>query len=441
MYSTMAIDTTKLNNIFISGTYSDTTLKFNDENHTESINIHRNILSIYPCDYFHTLFSRNTNKNIIPIDVWDAYVAYDCIANYFYKVDINKGNLKPSVHLVKSIQCYDFFGIEFNPDLSKNIEFTEEEFDALLDITYKIGFEKYFRIIKKYFPNNYCFVTPKLELYYDILKYTFNKHILAVVNNVSFYGNVNIMDMEGNNSNFLPVYMKSVKYVCNKIKYIVFLHAREIDYYGIFGKKIGNKSGFTSINLISVLDCNEQIFFDALENFNQYKCDGNLYWVIDGDIYTLHGSKLSIIEWYINDVYKNGNMLLCTKNNECMIIDCETRQIIKKNNFNVSNCHFITKNFIAYTRDTSVEIWNFRKDEHKILGCHDNYILCSSVIANNLWITCDIKSVVKIWDANLSQMLYCSKKLCLIDLSKVSTLVGFLTRKFLDKLIKIKYEE
>lgn len=114
----MDIDETKLKDLF-TGIYSDITLIFKDEIHEEVMNVHRSILSIRQPNYFNTLFSHNMNKNTIPINVWDVYTAYDCIANYFYKVDINKGNLKPSVH----------FGIPFDPDLN-----------ALLDITHKIGF-------------------------------------------------------------------------------------------------------------------------------------------------------------------------------------------------------------------------------------------------------------------------------------------------------------
>lgn len=92
-------------------------------------------------------------------------------------------NLKPSKQLVKSIQCCDFFGIPLTFDLNKDIQFTTEEFNALLDIVCKVGYdENYFQIIKQYFPHCYYFTNPRSELYYDTLKYAFNKYMIIVIN-------------------------------------------------------------------------------------------------------------------------------------------------------------------------------------------------------------------------------------------------------------------
>lgn len=113
------------------------------------------------------------------------------------------------------------------------------------------------------------------------------------------------------------------------------------------------------------------------------------------------------------------------------VIDCETRQTIEK--YDVANCHFISKNTIVWTRETLVELWDFRKNECRVLGSHDSKIMCVNVVNDDLLVTCDFELVVKIWNTELLQLLYCSKKLY-ANHSKCQV-VGFLTSKFLDRMM------
>ena len=434
----MNIDKTKLTYLFTSGINSDITLIFDDGEHQESIKGHKIILFIFFSDYFHKFFEQNT----ITISVHDAHVAYDCVANYFYGIDVNKGNLKPSEHLTKSIQCYNFFGIPFNPDLNKDvkfkdikfkdIEFTTKEFDALLDVVNKSGYnEKYYHIIEKYFPDDYYFANSKSEVYYDILKYEFNKHIVAIINfrvGLSLSNKGKIVNMEGNK---LPILINGDQ-VCNQTKKIMYSFSTGIFYVTteqeqcIFWKEI---------NTTTLIDWNET-FFDSLEKFNQSNnCES--CFVINGVVFKWYDdilSKFIIKGWHVKDVYHDGNILVCAKeNNEyTVVIDRETRQVIEKYH-DIANCHFVSKDIVAYTRETLIELWDFRKNECRVLGCHDSKIMCMNVVNDDLLVSCDSGLIVKIWDVKSSRMLYCSKKLYTNN-SKCQV-VGFLTSKFLDRIM------
>lgn len=129
-------------------------------------------------------------------------------------------------------------------------------------------------------------------------------------------------------------------------------------------------------------------------------------------------------------------MVLRKHSGTTIIVDCKTRQIVEKYDCNIINCCFVSESTVAYTRDITVEIWNFRMNECKILGLHDNKIVHINLLADNLLVSCDSELVAKVWNVQLFRMLYCSKKIH-SDNSNYHV-VRFLTYKFLDRMMECK---
>lgn len=130
-----------------------------DQNETEIvINLHKNIL-FSNCIYFKKLLTSCKEKilNKIYIKVPNVYVAHDIIMS-FYKHDVNKGNLPKWKHVLESIKCYDYFGLEFNiRQLLHNLDIPEEGFELLLEVINLIEIEEDFLcyLVHKNLPKKY----------------------------------------------------------------------------------------------------------------------------------------------------------------------------------------------------------------------------------------------------------------------------------------------
>ena len=454
---------TNLEEIFKNGRFSDLKLIFDDGNHQESVKVHKIIMWITsPTNFFHDLLSKNEGKNEIIVPVSNAYTAYDCIAYYFYEVTINKGNLKPAEHITKFIQCCDMFNIPFDFSLDKNIQFTATEFDALLNVICKMKYDKkYFRMIKIYFPNDYHFAIPRPNLYYDAIVYML-KECLAIVIDRGY--DLNVVDIEGRvicttykscsvgttsiggasigGASIGGASIGGALQICNKTKSIMRIdHEKKIIrlHYFDINKKYSHKKHY---EFVYENKCTQ--FLDSLENFFKLNHSNGTYYVINGELYVFNKftsnkytfTKLGITQLNIKDFYKNENILVCTtKNNDCMIIIDHKRVLSTKIDSNILDCVFVSNKVVVYTTKTSITVWNFEKNEHKILGYHDNKILCANLIANNILATCDNKLVVKFWDVEKIRMLHCLQSIPKSFMGKINpNIMGFLTKKILDRI-------
>lgn len=441
---------TKLEKLFTTSRFSDLKLILDDGNHQEYAKVHKCIMWMTsPTNFFHDLLSKNENKNEIIVPVPDAYTAHDCIAYYFYEVTTNKGNLKPSEHITKFIQCCDMFRIPFDFSLDRDLQFTVTEFGALLNVICKMEYDKkYFRMIKTYFPNDYHFAIPRPDLYYYTMTYMFKECIAVVLDREH---TLDIVDMEGNVL-CCTLNLDVTLQICNKTKSvmciehggkIVKLHTFDINKKHSYNKHIDRTYSFYTVTFLEYNEnqCSEENliqFLNPLANFIKSNCSDRPYYITNDELYHFPNHRcanLKIKQLNIKDFSKN--VLVCTtKNNDRILIIDACKQIISaKTVNNITNCIFVSNKVVVFTTETSIKFWNFENDECGILGCHDNKILCINLIAENVVVTCDSELVVKIWNVGEVGMLYCLQNIPKLYLERTKTnIVGVLTKKLLDRV-------
>ena len=128
------MDLTELYDAFNNEILTDITLILTDEKTEIKVKLHKIILYSSSI-YFKKLLTNFKEKNLneITITVPNAYVTYDIIMT-FYGQKTNIGYLPEWKHLLESIKCNDYLGLENDFTLIKNLEIPEKGFELLLAI-------------------------------------------------------------------------------------------------------------------------------------------------------------------------------------------------------------------------------------------------------------------------------------------------------------------
>jgi len=151
---------------------TDLALTLIDDNHQLVLDLHKIILYA-SCVYFEKLFFNFKEKdaNNITIRVPNAFVAHDLIMS-FYGQTTNLGQLYKDKHILETIKCYDFLGLEYDESLlDNNITVLEEDFELLLDVVDLVGYDDdTIKLINKNLPKNYDLTKFPKELLIEMLR-------------------------------------------------------------------------------------------------------------------------------------------------------------------------------------------------------------------------------------------------------------------------------
>ena len=160
--------------------FTDLKLILTDESNTITMLIHKIIL-FANCTYFEKMLTgyKEAEQNEIVIHVPNAYVAYDIIIS-FYGKEANYGNLPKWKHILETIICSDFLGIDCDSKLLENIIVPEEDFDLLLRVIQIVGYdEDTIKIINNNMPNNYDLSEFPDELIEHMINYSYSYNIAS----------------------------------------------------------------------------------------------------------------------------------------------------------------------------------------------------------------------------------------------------------------------
>src|SRR5436190_512337 len=133
------MDYNKLYNSLANNDFIDLKLILQNANKQIILNLHKIIL--YSCSiYFEKLLTSCKEKllNEITIQVPNVNICYDIIMS-FYGQKTNIANYPEWEYILRSYECYEFFGLNFDHD-SINIVVPAEGFDLLLDSIDLIGY-------------------------------------------------------------------------------------------------------------------------------------------------------------------------------------------------------------------------------------------------------------------------------------------------------------
>ena len=130
------------------------------------------------------------------VEVPNVYVAFDIIMS-FYGRTTNSGNLPDNKHLLESIKCNNFFGLNTEQILPDDLVVPSEDFELLLDVIDLIGYnDKTIQLINKNLPENYDMATFPKELLREMLNLINIDHIIFGNN----HGYIIIYDWRTNES-------------------------------------------------------------------------------------------------------------------------------------------------------------------------------------------------------------------------------------------------
>jgi WD40 repeat protein len=166
------MDYDKLYSYIQSKLFTDVSLTLIDKSHSVTFDAHKAILSA-SCLYFEKLFTvlKEKDLNSITIEVPNAHVAYDMIM-LFYGQKSNLGMLSVTKHLLESLRCYYFFGLDFDQSFLDDI-------DVFMDIVDMIGYdERIIRLINKNLPETYDLSKFPKELLDEMLSMAEIHHII-----------------------------------------------------------------------------------------------------------------------------------------------------------------------------------------------------------------------------------------------------------------------
>lgn len=134
----------------------DLTLILRDISNEITINVKRATLCKY-CYYFEALLTKfqGVSTDKITICVPNAHIARDIIISYCDH-ETNTENLSDWKYVLEFARCYDYFGLDFDKSLLKNLEVPEKGFELLLEIIDLIDSEgELYYLIEMNIPTNY----------------------------------------------------------------------------------------------------------------------------------------------------------------------------------------------------------------------------------------------------------------------------------------------
>ena len=131
--------------------------------------------------YFNSMLTKfkKADHSNIEIIVRNAFVSHDTIMYQFNK-ETNIGNLPQWKHILESIECYEYFGLEFNYSLLYDLQIPEKEFASLIR-TYEISSNRFVitKLISRLLPKNYDFSNVSKSTLEDILSTAREYHIVS----------------------------------------------------------------------------------------------------------------------------------------------------------------------------------------------------------------------------------------------------------------------
>ena len=202
------------------------TIKLNleDDDKMIKLSVNKNDLCT-KIPYFNTMLTNFKEKtsNKINITVPNVCVAYDVIM-LLLGTKTNIGQIPEWEHTLKFIECYEYFGLEFDFSCLHNLKIPSEDlaqgFELLIK-TFEIASNKFVigQLINKYFPADYDFSNVSKNTLRDLLESSCEYHIISKIRTKILIWNSresipSIMDNDDDNPN-VNLDRKLNRLICN----------------------------------------------------------------------------------------------------------------------------------------------------------------------------------------------------------------------------------
>lgn len=455
----------KIQNLFRTSEQSDKIIKFHDyKNRNVIVKIHSWIFKLSKCKYFNDIltFGKEKSENEITINVKNAYIAYDFIANYFYGIESNINNFPGWKHILKSLQFYDFLALKMEKEKLEKINIPPEGYDSLILIADRLNYSPdIIKLLNRCLPKNYDFSCVSEEIRSKLMSASFNEcmyfisgreitftteknliETMAYVNVKKIYGEPiiykeNYKIFAVYNLTKIIIFRKCVNGIKQECQKFIFYHidsgtvrrytnSRERIYGINFSPHCKMAMFFVFQNILEIIfedtktnkivrkctlgqTVNTIKFSFPTNNENLVYCNFNntIHLIkIDNntdDTFILYAPNIQSMIASID-----GNSLfyaIVNKNNDNLIwrkYDVTKKQIVaERHDLNIIGFYYVS-DFVLYFDNYDkriVKLWNFEKNECCIIGMATNTIAwIESLNGKNLFYTCDVNYELKVWN-------------------------------------------
>lgn len=465
------LDSIKIQNLFRTSEQSDKTIKFRDyKNRNTTVKIHSWIFHLSKCKYFNDIltFGKEKNENEITINVKNAYIAYDFIANYFYGIESNINNYPDWKHTLKSHQYYDFLTLKMK-NLEK-INIPPEGYNSLISIAQRFDYPPDItKLLNRCLPNDYDFSCVPEEIRNKLMHAAFNECLYFISGcEVTFttekflsetVAYVNVKKINGepiiykknyraltvHNLGKIVIFRKHIygikqkreKFIfhhidtgkayrystpqeatyiqfssnCKIAMYIVFQNILKIVFENTRTNEIVHECivGIQTLNIIRGFSfpaySENTIYCFINDNIHLVKIGNNT-----DDRFHLHVPNLQIVT-----ASADGNSLfyaMANINNHNFTwrkYDVTKKQLVAEwHDLNIAGFYY-AGDFVLYFDNYDariVKLWNFGKNEHYVIGMATNKIVCIGTLdGKKLFYTHDINHELKVWNVHSCKLM------------------------------------
>ncbi|AKI79552.1 putative BTB/POZ domain-containing protein [Acanthamoeba polyphaga mimivirus] len=347
-----------------------------DDSNSITLDIDKDILCS-KIDYFNKMFNNfaESTKEIVSIHVLNAQIVCDLIDSRIYDRKIIAGE-KNWKYILDLCKCQDYFGIEIDSELMKDLLVPREYFDYLLDIIDLVGYNKHtVNTVVQNIPIdfNVKVFSPKL----------INKMVPVITDSIKVFGSKTSIDIvclktreiiyrlptiESLNNCFCHVKNKKMVFFINELSQLVAFDIR----YG-------------TSNIISLRIKKED--FNTNPNYRKN--------ILLTDVLYRRNLDLQIIPT-VNILYnkKSDQLIFCHDHKHVVIIDVDSYSVINmythSNYFdvNIDNiCHYVNHNTLAINHSSNIiALWNLESYEIHTRSKPDGIINLTALIYYNTYI-------------------------------------------------------
>ena len=425
---------------------SDLELTLVDDDHNQiTLNVHKNILA-NTAPYFSKLFGFGieATSDKITINVSNLNIMFDLIMSYY---DEKQNSLPEWKYKLETIKSKIFLGMDYDPNLLRNIKVPEEGFEQLINAIEMIGFtDETIKIINNNLPTDYDIAKLSTELINEMINVGSSYSIASICNGSVKLWNTNGQEISSRiitDNGSVSISSDNNKWIIcpsstSSIKLCEIKTGKEIKtfsgHYYFIGclsfsgdNKLVISSSYNCIKLLDVESGNKIRKFE--QDYSElcsasFSSDNKL-------IVSIKTTRQNIQLWDVETgkVVRifNGHIgfVLCALfsfNNKWIasggddesikLWDVETGQIIRTflgHTEGVNSVSFSSddKWIASGSNDLSTKLWNVESGD--VIGTflgHLSYVKCVSLSPDNKWIISGAyDGYIKLWDIETGQLI------------------------------------
>ncbi len=351
-------------------------LVIKDDSNSITLNVNRDTLCS-KIDYFNKMFNNfvESTKEIVSIHVLNSQIVRDLIESRIYdrKITADKKNWKYILDLYK---CQDYFGIEIDSELMKDLLVPREYFGHLLDIIDLVGYNK----------NTVNTVVQNIPIDFNVKVFPpklINNMVPVITDSIKVFGSKTSIDIVCLKTREIIYSLPTIESLCNCFCYVK--NKKMVFFINELSQLVAFDIRYGTSNIISLRIKKED--FNTNPNYRKN--------IILTDVLYRRNLDLQIIPT-VNILYnkKSNQLIFCHDYKHVVIIDVDSYRVINmythSNYFDVdinNICFGANRNTVAINHSNNIiTLWNLKSFETKTRSKSNDSINLIGLLQYNKYI-------------------------------------------------------